>query len=288
MRNLIDFLSRHSHWLLFLLLELISVVLIVQYNSYQGSVWLSSANAVVGKVYEWRSGLSSFFSLREDNRQLTLRNFYLERQVAQLSRLYGKATQDTTAAEKRFLHEMENYDIVQAEVIGGTINRIDNLLTINRGRAEGVAPGMGVVSGLGIVGVVIQASAHYAVVLPVINSKSRVSCTIRRRGYFGALRWYGEDACTAYVEDIPRHAHFKRGDWIETNGFSSIFPPGVPVGVIEEVYNAKDALSYRVRIRLANDFSNLRDVCVINNKGAEEQRQLIRTANDSLKQQRRE
>ena len=60
MRNLIDFLSRHSHWLLFLLLELISVVLIVQYNSYQGSVWLSSANAVVGKVYEWRSGLSSF------------------------------------------------------------------------------------------------------------------------------------------------------------------------------------------------------------------------------------
>ena len=57
---------------------------------------------------------------------------------------------------------------------------------------------------------------------------------------------------------------------------------------IEEVYNAKDGLSYRVRIRLANDFSNLRDVCVINNKGAEEQRQLIRTANDSLKQQRRE
>ena len=55
MRNLLDFLSRHNHWFVFVLLEVISAVLLFHYNSYQGSVWFSSANAVSGKLFEWNS-----------------------------------------------------------------------------------------------------------------------------------------------------------------------------------------------------------------------------------------
>ena len=85
MRNLLDFLARHNHWFVFVLLEVISFVLLFHYNSYQGSVWFSSANAVSGKVYEWNSAVGQFFSLTEVNRQLTERNLYLEREVAQLT-----------------------------------------------------------------------------------------------------------------------------------------------------------------------------------------------------------
>lgn len=283
MRNLLDFLAKHSHWLLFVLLEVVSAVLIFRYNTYQGSVWLTSANAVAGKVYEWNSALTSFFALRQNNGQLTQRNFYLERQVEQLSRLYARATHDTTAAERANISAMEQYRLVPAQIVAGSTQRADNLLTINRGRADGVEPDMGVVSGMGIVGVVLQASDHYAIVLPVINSKSRVSCTIRRRGYFGVLRWYGGDPSVAYVEDIPRHAHFKRGDWVETNGYSSIFPPGVPVGKIVEVYNSRDGMSYRLKLWLANDFGSLRDVSVVADRGAAERVRLMQMAQDSLR-----
>ena len=53
MRNLLDFLRKYHHWFIFILLEVASGVLLFQYNSYQGSVWLSSANAMVGKIYQW-------------------------------------------------------------------------------------------------------------------------------------------------------------------------------------------------------------------------------------------
>ena len=74
MRNLLDFLARHNHWFLFVLLEVVSFVLLFKYNSYQGSVWFSSANAVAGKVYDASSAVDQYFSLVDVNRKLTERN----------------------------------------------------------------------------------------------------------------------------------------------------------------------------------------------------------------------
>ena len=67
MRNLLEFLSKYYHWLLFLVLEVVSIVLLFQYNSYQGSVWFSTSNALVGKVYEVDAAIESFFSLTKVN-----------------------------------------------------------------------------------------------------------------------------------------------------------------------------------------------------------------------------
>lgn len=282
MRNLLDFLTKHSHWILFAVLELISVVLLFQYNSYQGSVWVTSANAMTGKIYEWDSAVESFFSLTKVNESLTLRNFYLERQVSQLSRLYAEATGDTVAAKREDMATLNRYRLTPAKVIGSTLDRDDNLITIDKGRADGIAADMGVACGLGVVGVVYMTSEHYSIVLPVLNVRSRISCTIRKRGYFGYLRWSGGDPTIAYVEDIPRHAHFKLGDWVETNGYSSIFPQGVPVGNILQVYNSRDGLSYRLKIQLATDFGRLRDVYVITDRTIAERSRLMEAARDSL------
>ena len=154
----------------------------------------------------------------------------------------------------------------------------------SKGKTDGVEVGMGVISGKGIVGVTYLTSDHYSVVIPVLNVKSsRISCAIRNRGYFGVLRWDGKDAGIAYVEDIPRHARFKRGEWVETNGYSTIFPPGVLVGQIKQVYNSRDGLSYRLQVRLSTDFGNLRDVVVISDKTIAERMRIMQAAKDSLK-----
>ena len=282
MRNLLEFLSKYYHWLLFAVLEVISFVLIFQFNSYQGSVWFTSANAVVGKLYELESSIESFFSLTKVNKDLTLRNFYLERQVNQLSRLYYDLTKDTTIAERNELEFLSRYKLIPANVVSNSVDRNDNLMTIDRGSKDGVEKDMGVACGNGVVGVVYLVSDHYSVVMPVLNYHSRISCAVRRRGYFGYLKWQGGDANIAYVEDVPRHAKFKRGDWVETSGYSSIFPPGVLVGKIIEVYNSRDGLSYRLKVQLTTDFGNVRDVCVISDKGIAERTRLMEAARDSL------
>jgi len=283
MRNLLEFLARHNHWLLFVALEVVSAVLLFRYNTYQGSVWVSTANAVAGKVYEWNSAVESYFSLTSINEDLARRNFYLERQVSQLSRLYGELTRDTSAAERAGLRLLSQYSVIPAKVVDNTLDRPYNLMTIDRGRLDGVKPDMGVACGSGVVGIVYLVADRYSVVMPVLNLKSRISCTIRRRGYVGYLAWYGGDPTVAYVEDIPRHARFRRGDWVETSGYSSIFPAGVTVGKILQVYNSRDGLSYRLKVRLSTDFGNLRDVLVVSDSTLAERASLLNAARDSLR-----
>lgn len=283
MKNLLEFLHKHHHWFLFVILEVISAVLLFQYNSYQNSVWFTTANLIAGRVYEWSSAVEAFFSLTKVNEDLTLRNFYLERQVTQLRRLYSEATQEVSIKERQELKMLSQYKLIPAKVITNELHERDNLLTIDKGEADGVEPGMGVACGKGVVGVTYLTSPHYSVVIPVLNmSASRISCAIRGHDYFGVLRWDGKDAGIAYVEDIPRHARFKRGDLVETNGYSSIFPPGVLVGQIKQVYNSRDGLSYRLQVRLSTDFGNLRNVVVINDKNIMERVRLMRAAKDTL------
>ena len=287
MRNLLVFLIKYHHWFVFILLEVASGVLLFQYNSYQNSVWLSSANVVTGKIYEVESGFTSYLSLKQTNEQLALRNFYQERQLDQLRRLYAEATKDTSVMEREGLAFLSQYQVIPAKVVENSLHKADNLITIDKGRADGVEKDMGVACGNGVVGVVYLVSEHYAVVIPVLNvSSSRISCTIRNRGYFGYLHWDGRDPSIAFVEDVPRHAKFKLGEWVVTSGFSSIFPSGILVGQIEQVYNSTDGLSYKLKVRLSTDFGNLRDVCVISDKSIAERALLMQAARDSMEMKR--
>ena len=149
MRNLLDFLRKYHHWFIFILLEVASGVLLFQYNSYQGSVWLSSANAMVGKIYQWESEVTSFFSMSKANKELALRNIYLERQVDQLRRLYTDLTKDTTVMERDELQFLSQYKLIPAKVVDNSLNREENLMTIDKGRADGVEVDMGVACGNG-------------------------------------------------------------------------------------------------------------------------------------------
>lgn len=287
MHNLTEFLAKHNHWFVFLVLEVVSMVLLFRYNSYQGSVWFSSANAVTGKVYEWDSAVESFFSLSGVNSQLTQRNAFLEQQVRMLDDSIARLTRSQEAAVTRLSSMVlfQGCRLIPAKVVANMVNRYDNLITIDKGSADGVKRDMGVVCGMGVVGIVYLVSEHYSIVIPALNSHSNISCTIQRRGYFGYLRWRGGSSQLAYLEDVPRHAHFKLGDNVVTSGYSSVFPPGVMVGKVLHVFNSADGLSYRVQVKLSTDFARLRDVCLVDDSALQERIDLMRAAQDSIKPQ---
>ncbi len=287
MHNLTEFLAKHNHWFVFLVLEVVSMVLLFRYNSYQGSVWFSSANAVTGKVYEWDSAVESYFSLSGVNSQLTQRNAFLEQQVRMLDDSIARLTRSQEAAVTRLssMVPFQGCRLIPAKVVANMVNRYDNLITIDKGSADGVKRDMGVVCGMGVVGIVYLVSEHYSIVIPALNSHSNISCTIQRRGYFGYLRWRGGSSQLAYLEDVPRHAHFKLGDNVVTSGYSSVFLPGVMVGKVLHVFNSADGLSYRVQVKLSTDFARLRDVCLVDDSALQERIDLMRAAQDSIKPQ---
>ena len=283
MHNLTEFLAKCKHWFLFVALEVLSMVLLFRFNDYQGSVWFTSANYVTGMAYEATSKVTSYLSMGALNEKLTKRNVELEQQVRELSsKLYDK-TKDSIYLQKGQYHFLSKFRLIQAKVVSNSLDRPDNFITINKGTWDGVRKDMGVACGNGVVGIVYMAGIHYAVVIPVLNSKSNISCSIQGRNYFGYLHWNGGASNMAYLDDVPRHAKFKLGDRIVTSGYSSVFPAGVLVGKIKHVYNSEDGLSYRLAVQLSTDFGNLRDVCVIDDASIREQRQVIKAAQDSIK-----
>lgn len=282
MRNLLEFLAKYNHWFVFLILEVVSMVLLFQYNSYQGSAWFSSANAVTGKLYEWDANVETFFSLTKVNQELTQRNAYLEQEVQKLSDSLVSVTKDSSIYHRDQFALLRNYRLIPAKVVANSVDKPGNLMTIDKGSADGIHKDMGVISGTGVVGIVYLVAEHYAIVIPVLNTKSNISCMIQNRGYFGYLRWKGGVSDLAYLEEVPRHAHFKLGDYVVTSGYSSVFPPGVRVGRILHVFNSADGLSYRVQLRLSTDFARLRDVCVIDDAAMKERLEIMRAAQDSI------
>lgn len=282
MRNLIEFLAKHHHWFVFILLEAISFTLLFRYNNYQNSVWFSSANVVTGKVYEWSSQLEKFFSLATVNQHLTQRNLALEQKVVELSEKLTTVTKDSSYVKADVTQQLSQFKQIPAKVVSNSLKDANNLMTIDKGSVDGVRKDMGVVSGTGVVGIVYLVSSHYAVVIPLLNAKSNVSCKIENRDYFGFLNWRGGSTDQAFLDDIPRHARFKLHENIVTSGYSSVFPPGILVGKILHVYNSPDGASYRLCVQLATDFSTLRDVSVIDNTLLKERIEVIRAARDSM------
>ncbi len=282
MRNLLDFITAHYHWFLLLILEAIGATLLFRYNSYQHSVWVSSANTVAGMVYEGESKIHAFFALTRNNEDLSAENIYLQNQVTRLTNKLIDMGEDS--ADVVALKDVQPYQLIKAKVVHSTLNQKNNLITINRGEADGVKVDMGVISGKGVVGIVYMTGQHYSVIIPILSSLSSISCKIEGSNYFGHLKWEGKERNMAYVDDIPRHARFSKKARVVTSGYSAVFPEGIGIGKVNTVFNSPDGLSFRVKVHLYTDFANLRDVYVVDNSGAREQLDILRAAQDSLRE----
>lgn len=277
MGNLLEFLVRYKYWLVFLMLEAVSLVVMFRFNSYQGSVFLTSANAVSGTYYSAVSGITSYLNLKSVNRQLSSDNVRLQQRINQLENELNVLIADSLPLAGL---EASN-NLIDAEVVNSTLHRNANLLTINRGTADGVHPEMGVVCSAGVVGIVALASDHYSIVMPLINVNSHISCRLKDSEYFGTMQWEHGDAMISYVTDIPRHANVECGETVETNGFSDIFPAGLPIGEVVDFTSSSDGLDYLLRVKLYVDFSTLRDVSVIADY-VNEERKLLEKEAESL------
>ncbi|MDE5560274.1 MAG: rod shape-determining protein MreC [Bacteroidaceae bacterium] len=265
MPGIIDWINKYSHWLVLLFLEGISLVLLISFNGYQGSVWFSGANSAAGIVQQWQQEALAYLHLGSVNKELTDRNIELERELEVLRNELHELTHDSTYTERALAAKLAQLPVLPACVVGNSIAMRDNYVIIDKGAGDGVSPKMGVVCGTGVVGIVSQVTDHYAVVMSVLNGKSSISCRLRGSNYFGYLHWQGGNLLCATLDDVPRHAVVKVGDAVETSGFSNVFPPGIFVGRVIKVRDSKDGLSYQLVVHLSSDLANIRDVAVILN-----------------------
>lgn len=261
MQSLINFLLNNKHWFLFLLFEVISLFVLFSHDGYQRNVYLTTANGFVGSIYSTVSSVTSYLNLQTVNNELESENEQLRREVLTLRKKLRLSHTDTLK-----IKGLEtDYTFISAQIVNATLHRSNNLFTINKGEADGIRPEMGVVCSRGVVGVVYLTSAHYSVVMPLINVNSRISCRLKGSDYFGTLEWKQGRSDITRMIGVPLHAKFKEKAIVETNGYSDIFPPGIPIGYVMSKETTADGMSYLLKVGLSAKFNTLREVSIITN-----------------------
>lgn len=274
MRKLLDFLVRKRHWFLFILLEILSLMLIYRNNAYQRNIIFSSANVLTGHIASVSGYVISYLNLREINKELLERNGQLEMNLLDLQDQLDVLKADTVifAGYAPDSTELFPYSFVMAEVVNNSVTHLSNYITVNKGRKEGVAPDMGVVSERGVVGIVSTVSDHFAVVIPLLNPKFRLSCKVLGSSYFGSMTWNGRSVQYANLDELPRHVEFQKGDTIVTSGYSAVFPSGLIVGTVSDFEKQQhDDNFYSLEVKLATDFHALNNVRILKNYHQAEQ-----------------
>lgn len=274
MSELLNFLRKFSSWLLFAVYVVASCVLLFTQNPYQHYVYLSSASSVASSVYSTVGDVTSYFSLRDINDDLQRRNSDLELEIYRLKEMIRHRDEQAYGDTMTVDSILRRYDFIIAHVINNTTSRANNYITINKGRLDGVRPEMGVMDQNGIVGVVNIVGDHSARLISLLNPYLRISCKVKGQEHVGSLVWNGESPSEALLEELPSHAVFNPGDTIVTSGYSSMFPEGVPVGTVIEGHRERDDNFFALRVKLFTDFTTLSTVRIINDRLADELREV--------------
>lgn len=259
MQQIINFLIRNRYLLLFLLLEIIALIFIVQSHTYHKSKFITSSNALVGGIYTKTNNLSNYFSLAKENQKLADENTYLRNLLAK-----KKNAIDSVIHKVNDTVYHQEYNYITAKIINNSYAKRNNYLTINKGLKHGIQKDMGVILPNGVIGVIENVSQNYATILSLLNENSKINVGVKNSNHFGTLAWNGKTYEEAQLLDFPRRAALKIGDTIVTGGKSVLFPEGIPVGVIKSL-NLRNNYYENITITLLTDMSNLSYVYIVNN-----------------------
>ena len=260
MQQIINFIIRYKNFLLYILLLIISLAFTVQSHSYHQSRFFNSANAVTGKIYGISHGITTYFDLDVENERLLRENEVLRNRLL-------KITPDS-------IRSMETnhmgYAVVSGKVIKNSYANKRNYITINRGKRDSVEQDMGVITDLGILGIVENTSDKFATVQSILNTKSNINAKLKNTNHFGSLIWDTKTYNVVQLIDIPRLVQLNVGDTIVTGAMSSIFPENVPIGTIKKFDLDNSKSFYRIDVALFNDMTNIKNVYIIKNLDREE------------------
>ncbi len=277
MRNIFLFIRRYFNFILFILLQGFSIYLIVHYSRYHNAVFSKTSNQVTGKINEKYNGITAYFRLKKTNDSL----------VAANEMLYNKLKADfeypdTTSRLKidsikvDSMEQFRKYQYYQAKVVYNSVASQNNFIVLGRGSSQNIKQGMGVIDpNSGVVGVVTEVSAGYAVVMSLLHKDSHLSGKLLKGGETGTLNWDGKTPNMISLSGIPKGAKVAKGDTIISSGFSTSIPKGMMMGIVEEVKSDKSTNNHLIKFKTAANFYNLEFAYVIENKQTEEIKSIL-------------
>jgi rod shape-determining protein MreC len=183
---------------------------------------------------DWIKGLQSSYNtlagFRAENERLRKRLQQLEIEKNRL--LEAEATNRRLQQLLAFRSHL-SASIVTASIIGNSASSWFQSCLLDKGSADGVRKGMGVVTPLGVIGQVVSVSPRTAKVLLLTDASSGVDVLVQRtraRGIVSGSLEYG-----TILKYVKRSEDIQEGDRLITSGLDGVFPKGLLVGTVTKV-----------------------------------------------------
>ena len=276
MRNIFLFIRRYITFITFLILQVVSLWFLFNYNRFHRAKFLGIANEMTGNINSKYKKVEDYFNLKEENRRVHRLNDSLLNLIPQNFMRRESGTQfvkdsipyDTAGHYRRYLSR-------PATVVYNTINAQKNYIQINRGANQGIKDNMAVIGSDGcVVGVVVNVSPNFSQVMSLLHVQSTVSVALKKSGDFGMVEWDGKDPRYLLLKRIPKTVEVVIGDTVLTSSVSFNFPPGYMVGTITNIKLDNTSGMYLLKVKTGANFYNLQQVHVIENIEYDEQTRL--------------
>ena len=244
----------------FIMLEVAALALLHSGSTLQ-NIWINRASHRTMALL-WGSGetIRSQFQMDEFNRELQAENARLQERL----RAYERMGVEQEELDHMAARESESYRYTPATVVKMSRNRTHNYIILNKGSEDGVHPQSGIISDLGVVGVVEAVDKHFSYGLTLMNPDISIGARLGNSQLVAPLSWDGHGTGRAVMRDLPPHIEVAPGDTVRTSGFSTIFPPDIPIGITGGS-RLVDGSTRRVDVELFQDFFRLRYVTVVEN-----------------------
>lgn len=242
----------------FIALEVLSVILISNNSVVQHSQLASTIQTVNNFFLEKQSSVQAYAGLRQENAKLADENAALRLRIEELSLLT-----ETYPTPDSAITAQSRYNFLAAKVINNTVNRQHNFLILDKGTEDGVTEGMGVVTSLGVIGIITTCDERYCKVKSLLDVDQKISGKLLKDNNLGLIIWGGISTSTVSMTEIPTHTDIAPGDTVVTSGYSSIFPQGIPIGRVDVAKS--DGVSVVATLSLFENFHSLQYVYIVKN-----------------------
>lgn len=291
MRNIFLFIRRYFVFLCFLVLQVLALYMLFNYNRFHRAAFLGIASEMTGGINTQVDKVDDYFHLRDENKRVhrmndsllnLLRTNFNTPDTNQRMVTDSMRVNDSTKEVRRYLFR-------DAKVVYNSVNEENNYLQLNRGSNQGIRDNMAVInSNGGVVGLVVNTSPNFSQVMSLLHTRSRLPAVLKKGGASGTISWDKKDYRFLNLEGISRDVELKKGDTVLTSPYSYNYPPSFMVGTIQGIAVDKNSGFYRLRVRAAANFNSLQQVFVVENLQRDEQVQLLKDTEKKVEQDKRQ
>jgi len=257
-RRLYDILLFFREYLLLTLFVIVSIGLLASNDTTQIRRIRAITIASLGFLQDAFGFIPNYFDLRQENRTLRELNVTLSDEA---SRLREASLENLRLRRLLGLRERSPYRYIAAGVVGKNLQLLRNTITIDAGSDQGIALNMPIVTDAGLVGRISALSSGYAIGQIMLNKEFRASAKVQRARVDGIIAWEGGDRVK--LRNVAKTLDVKTGDVVITSEFSSVFPPGIRIGIVTDIRQEPSSLFQNIEITPAVDFARLEEVFVI-------------------------